>query len=67
MDCGDISFGASVTISAKYLVLVKGTAGSLTAGSVLVGYCDLDTSGGSVSSTASQFAVNTPNGLFTAT
>lgn len=67
VDSGDISFGTNVTITAKYLVLVKGTAGSLTAASELIGYCDLNTGGGSVSSTAGGFAVNTPNGLFTAT
>lgn len=66
-DTGDVSFGSAVTITAKYFVLVKGTAGALTAASELVGYCDLDTGGGSISSTAGPFGVNTPNGLFTET
>jgi hypothetical protein len=68
VDTDDISFGSNVTITAKYLVLVKGTAGSLATDAVLVGYCDLNTAdpGDSVSSTAAGFAVNTPNGLFTA-
>lgn len=66
VDSGDISFGTNVTLTAKYLVLVQGTAGSLTAASKLIGYCDLNTGGGTVSSTAGAFSVNTPNGLFTA-
>lgn len=67
VDTADISFGSAVTITAKYLVLVKGTAGALTAGSVLVGYCDLNTGGGTVSSTAAAFSVATPTGLYTGT
>lgn len=66
VDSGDISFGSNVTLTAKYLVLVAGTAGSLTSTSQLIGYCDLNTGGGTVSSTAGAFSVNTPNGLFTA-
>lgn len=66
VDTGDISFGSAVTITAKYLVLVKGTAGALTGTEKLIGYCDLNSGGGSVSSTAAGFSVNTPNGLFTA-
>lgn len=64
-DCADISFGASVTITAKYLALVKGTAGSLVSTDKLVGYCDLNSSGGTVSSTSGAFSVNTPSGLYT--
>lgn len=67
VDSADISFGSSVTLTAKYLVLVLGTAGSLAGTDKLVGYCDLNSSGGTVSSTAGAFSVNTPNGLFTAT
>lgn len=66
VDSGDISFGSSVTITAKYLVLVLGTAGSLASTDKLIGYCDLSSGGGSVSSTAGNFSVDTPNGLFTA-
>lgn len=67
VDSGDISFGAAVTLTAKYIVFVKGTAGSLVAGNTLVGYCDLNTASGTatVSSTNGTFAVNTPSGLFT--
>lgn len=67
VDVDDISFGSEVTITAKYLVLVLGTAGSLAGTDKLIGYCDLNTTaGGSVSSTDGDFSVNTPNGLFTA-
>jgi hypothetical protein len=67
VDCADIAFGSNTTITAKYLVLIAGTAGSLTGTSQLIGYCDLNTGGGSVSSTAGAFTVQTPTGLFTAT
>lgn len=66
VDSADISFGSSVTLTAKYLALVLGTAGSLVSTSKLIGYCDLNTGGGTVSSTAGAFSVNTPSGLFTA-
>ena len=68
VDSGDVSFGSTVTITAKYVVFVKGTAGSLTGTDKLVGYCDLDNTSTSttVSSTSGAFSVNTPSGLFTA-
>jgi len=65
-DCDNISYGNSVTISAKYLVLVKRATGALASTDQLVGYIDLNTDSPStvaVSVTAS-FAVNTPTGLF---
>ena len=37
------SFGTTVTIEARYVYFVKGTAGALVAGDALVGYCDFDT------------------------
>lgn len=66
-DSDDISFGTAVSITAKYAILVKGTAGSLVAGDAIIGYVDLNSGGGSVSSTNSTFSVNTPSGYFTAT
>lgn len=60
-DTNDVSFGASVTITAKYLVLVSSTVAGLAAGSRLIGYVDLDTSG-SASSSAAQFNVTAPAG-----
>lgn len=54
-DCADIDFGNAVTITAKYLVLFldTGTPGTST----LLWYCDLNTGGGSVSSTAADFDI----------
>jgi len=66
VDSADISFGTSVTLTAKYLALVLGTAGSRSSTDKLIGYCDLNSGGGTVSSSAGAFSVNTPNGLFTA-
>lgn len=64
VDCANISFGSSVTLTGKYIVIVKRAGGSLASTDKLVAYGDLNTSGGSVSSTSSNFDVNTPNGLF---
>lgn len=41
-DTNDIDFGADVTISAKYLYLMKGTAGAAAAGDLIVGWADLN-------------------------
>ena len=54
------NFGASVTIEARYIYFVKGTAGALVAGDNIVGYCDIDTSLGAAEnakSTNSVFSV----------
>ena len=65
-DCDDINFGANVTVTAKYIAIVKRVGGSLTGTDQLIGYCDLDNASGSatVSSTNSTFQVNTTSGLF---
>lgn len=65
-DCDDINFGSAVTVTAKYLVIVKGTAGSLADSDAVLGYVDLDnaTTSATVSSTNSVFQCNTTNGLF---
>lgn len=66
-DCDNISFGNPVTITgAKYCILVQRAGGSLAAGDLLLGFADLNTdnSSATVSTTASVFSVNTPNGLF---
>ena len=61
-DCADISFGSAVTITAKYAVLFDDTA---TNDPLLV-YVDLDTGGGSVSSTSSTFQITiNASGVFT--
>lgn len=65
-DAADISFGTNVTLTAKYVVLVKRAGGALAGTDRVIGYCDLDTTSSSstVSSTNSTFQVNTTNGLF---
>lgn len=65
-DCDNISYGSSVTIAAKYLVVVKRAAGALASTDQLIGYIDLNTDSTSAvaSSTTASFAINTPTGLF---
>ena len=63
-DSGDISFGASVTITGKYLVLLAGTAASLSGTDKLLGIMDLDDSNtsASVSSANGAFSITAPAG-----
>lgn len=65
-DCADISFGTNVTLTAKYVAIVKRAGGSLTGTDRIIGYCDLNDASGTatVGSINSTFQVNTPNGLF---
>lgn len=64
-DCADISFGSSVSLTAKYVAIVKRATGALSGTDRLIGYCDLNVGGGlTVSSTNSTFQVSTTNGLF---
>lgn len=65
-DCADISFGDPVTLSAKWLVIVKRAGGALAGTDQLIGYVDLNTATGSsvASSVNAVFQVNTSNGLF---
>lgn len=68
-DCDDQSWTAS-TITAKYAVLVKDANGdgSLAAGDVPLAYCDLESGGGSLSSTSDAFSVTiNASGVFTVT
>lgn len=64
--CGSpISFGDSVTISAKYFLVVAGKHSAPTDDDSLLGYCDLRTEGGLASSTTGPFVVTVdPSGLF---
>ncbi len=67
-DADDVDFGNSVTISARYLYVVRRAGGSLVAGDLIVGYMDLNDGGGAnVSSTNGDFDVswNVANGLAT--
>ena len=57
LDAADESFGDPVTITAKYAVIYDDTVASPVI-DPLVCYVDLDTGGGSVSSTASSFDIN---------
>ena len=62
VNCDDISFGSAVTITAKYAVLFDDTATN----DPLIVYVDLDTGGGSVSSTSSTFQITiNASGVFT--
>lgn len=68
IDADDQSW-ANSTITAKYAVIVRDSNGdgSLAAGDLVVGYCDLNTSGNAVSTSAS-FDVNfSGSGALTAT
>jgi hypothetical protein len=66
-DSDDVSFGSNVSLTAKYIVLVQQAGGSLTGTDKLIGYADLDSGGGSVSSTNSTFQVTVnASGWFTA-
>lgn len=56
-DIGDVDFGNTVTITAKYLYLVRGTVAGKTGTDRLVGYVDLNSGGGSVSSTNGNFDI----------
>jgi hypothetical protein len=57
-DCEDVSW-ASSTITAKYAVVCSdaNADGSLAAGDLLLCYCDLNSGGGSVSTTSGTFAI----------
>lgn len=64
-DCADISFGTNVSLTAKYVAIVKRAAGALAGTDRLIGYCDLNVGAGlTVSSTNSTFQVSTSQGLF---
>lgn len=62
-DCDDIDFGASVTLTAKYLIIYDDTHAS----DALLGYWDLNSGGGSVSSVAAPFKLTiNAAGVYTA-
>lgn len=63
IDSDAANFGASVTITAKFLICVQPVIAGTYAATARVVWCvDLDTSSGSASktSTASDFSINTP-------
>lgn len=68
-DCDDQSWTTS-TITAKYAVIVKDADanGTLASTDALVAYCDLETGGGSISTTAGTLAITiNASGVFTLT
>ncbi|MDN5937695.1 MAG: hypothetical protein L0H83_03450 [Salinisphaera sp.] len=60
IDSADVSFGANVTISARYFAVLQGDAATPAATDELVFYVDLSTGGGNVSSTNATFSVLAP-------
>ena len=63
IDSADADLGASVTISARYLVCVQtasAVAGTLAGTDKLIWYKDLNTGGGNLSSTSSTFKITAP-------
>jgi hypothetical protein len=56
---------SSATITAKYAVLVRRGSSSLVSGDKLLAYLDLNSGGGSVSSSSGNFTVSAPSGVFT--
>jgi hypothetical protein len=68
-DCDDQTW-TTATITAKYAIIVKDADanGTIASTDALLAYCDLETGGGSVSSTASSFAITiNASGVFTIT
>ena len=64
-DADDVSYGTTVSIAARYIVLVKQAGGSLASTDKLIGYMDLDDTGYNVRSTNSNFIVRwNTDGLF---
>lgn len=59
-DSDPADFGDPVSMQAKYLVLVVGTAGSLASADKVIGTVDLDDGGGSVTAANGEFKI-TPN------
>lgn len=57
LDCDDIDFGAAVTITAKYCYILRGTVAGKTSTDRIVCYCDLNSGGGSFSSTSNPYRV----------
>ena len=54
-DATDLDYGNAVTISARYVYIVRRAGASLVAGDLIVGYVDLDVAGTNVSSTNGNF------------
>ena len=64
-DCAKINFGATVSISARYLYILQGAAASPVSTDEIVGHIDLD-GASNISSVNAEFSFDpaTTNGLF---
>ena len=63
-DCAKINFGSAVSISGRYLYILKGTAATPNNADEIVGHIDLDGSG-NISSVGAEFSFDPhANGLF---
>lgn len=60
-DATDVAFGPSVTITARYLIILQGTVAGSAGTDALVGYVELE-SGADVSSSNGDFNINWPAG-----
>ena len=69
LDANAVAYGDPVTISARYIYVVRRAGASLVAGDLILGYMDLNNGGSAnVGSTNAEFTVDwdAANGLFTA-
>jgi hypothetical protein len=64
-DCAKITFGSDVSLTARYLYILKGTAASPANADEIIGHVDLDGSG-NISSVSAEFSFDpdATNGLF---
>lgn len=70
LDANIVSYGDPVTISARYIYIIRRAGASLVAGDLILGYMDLNDGGSSnVASVAAVFSVdwNAANGMVQAT
>lgn len=58
LDAADVSWGATTTITAKYAICIMGNVAGAAGTDNLVFYVDLNSGGGSVSSSSGPFDVN---------
>lgn len=61
--CSKINFGSAVTISARYLYILKGTAAAPVATDEIIGHVDLTSAAENISSNNSEFSF-TPNATY---
>jgi hypothetical protein len=65
LDADNLDYGNSVNISAQYVYLIKRAGANLVASDLIVGYVDLKTEGGNVTSISGNFNLAWPaTGLY---